>query len=128
MECSCCNKQDMVSMNKTVLGIDSTAFYNREQVSLHAFSAHIRPSPSLSGTTGNFVYLINKNYACIFSFPYGFLLHLIHTNKVARLFLEKQLFCFSNGHLSAFCLSAHHIAHHLLLIDHSGAVVHDSPT
>jgi len=63
MKCAGRNKQYVVGLDHTVLGVDGGALDQRQQIALYALAGHI--GPLTLGMPNNFVYFIQKDNAVL---------------------------------------------------------------
>ena len=102
-------------MNHAVLCCHRTSFDNRKEISLDAFSGHVRAVSAVSAC--NFVNLIQKNNSVLLDLLDRMADDLVHIHKVQGLFLSQNLQGFRNRYFAPFFAFGHHAAEHVLKID-----------
>ena len=101
----------MVGFDHAVLGGDSTAFNQRQQVTLNPFAGYIRPGGLATALT-DFIELIDKHDTVLFNRFNGLLFQLFRIDQFGGFFLNQQFESFFDLHFAWFLFLSGQVLEH----------------
>ena len=110
------DKEHIVRPYSAIFRIDSAAFHNGQNITLHAFPAHIRAVAAI-GTSGHLVDLVNKDDALLLGAADGFFPYLVLIDQFRLFFLQKNLAGVLHLDPANLGFLGHHAAHHIADVD-----------
>ena len=105
------DEENVVRQNRPMLGGDRAAFYNGEQIALHALSRDIRPHRPFS--TGDFVDLVKKHNPCLLNLGNGLTNDVVHVDEFLRFFLREMFQSLRHFHKPLLFLALEHPTQHV---------------
>ena len=94
-------KQNIICLDGTVLGHYRTAFYNGQNVALHAFARYVRAVIALAC---DFIYFVYKYNSVVFGAFYCFGIYRVVIDKLVGFFRDNQVLCFPYGNFTLLFL------------------------
>ena len=113
------DKENMVGVDLSVLGIDGTTLYDRQNISLYALSRNV-VSLSAVALIGNLVDFVDEYYTLVFSSRDSLLIYVVGVNEFFFFHFEKIFRCLFDGQcllLYLTVVAAYHRAENLVDID-----------
>src|SRR5215510_12061716 len=96
MKCSSSDKEDMVCSHKAVPCVDGSSLDNRQDVTLYAFTAHVRTVAGLA--SGDLVDFIEKDDSAVLDALDSETCDLIHVHEFLFFFLNQIINSLGNFH------------------------------
>src|SRR5260370_10280934 len=113
----------MVRPHHAVARVDGCAFYDRQNVALHAFAGNVRPVSALA--PGDFVDLVKKDDAGLLHALHGHTRNLVHVDEFRLLFLDQILERLDELALQFLGALAEDVRQHFFDVDIFDALVGD---